>query len=256
MNPDRSQPPLEGVATFQPTHWTLVLAAAQSRAPGASSGLARLCQRYWYPLYAFARRRGKTPEDAQDLTQGFFLQLLEHRMLAAADQRKGKFRSFLLAAFQHYLSDQADRDRCLKRGGHCEFISLDFENAEDRYAREPADAALTAEQLFDARWALLLLGRAKTLLHQEYAAQGRIAVFDALKSFLESGAPTPSYEAAAGALGMGLGTTKTLIHRLRKRCTAILREEIARTVSDPSEVDAEIHALCEALIVSEGRLEP
>jgi DNA-directed RNA polymerase specialized sigma24 family protein len=256
VNPDRSQPPLEGVAAFQPTHWTLVLAAAQSRAPGASSALARLCQLYWYPLYAFARRRGKTPEDAQDLTQSFFLQLLERRMLAAADQRKGKFRSFLLAAFQHYLSDQADRDRCLKRGGHCEFISLDFENAEDRYQREPAEAALTAEQLYDARWAILLLSRAKTLLRQEYAAQGRTAIFDALKSFLESGAPTPSYEAAAAVLGAGLGTTKTLIHRLRKRYTAILREEIARTVSDPSEVDAEIHALCEALIASEGRLEP
>jgi DNA-directed RNA polymerase specialized sigma24 family protein len=249
-------PPPEGVANFQPTHWTLVLAAAQSRAPGASSALARLCQLYWYPLYAFARRRGHVPEDAQDLTQGFFLQLLEHRLLAAADQRKGKFRSFLLAAFQHYLSDQADRARCLKRGGHCEFISLDLENAEDRYQREPAGTELTAEQLFDARWAIVLLGRAKMLLGQEYEVQGRAAIFEALKPFLEGGAPTPSYEAAADALGMGLATTKTLIHRLRKRYTAILRQEIARTVSDPGEVDAEIHALCEALIASEGRLEP
>jgi RNA polymerase sigma-70 factor (ECF subfamily) len=249
-------PPLEGVANFQPTHWTLVLAAAQSQAPGAPSALAQLCQSYWYPLYAFARRRGKTPEDAQDLTQGFFLQLFEHRLLAAADQRKGKFRSFLLAAFQHYLSDQADRARCQKRGGHCEFISLDFESAEDRYRREPADTALTPEQLFDARWAILLLGRAKTLLAREYAAQGRSAIFEALKRFLESGAPTPSYEAAADVLGIGLGTTKTLIHRLRKRYTAVLRQEIARTVTDPGEIDAEIHALCEALIASEGRLDP
>ena len=255
MNHTHSPPP-EGVANFQPTHWTLVLAAAQSRAPGASSALARLCQLYWYPLYAFARRRGHAPEDAQDLTQGFFLQLLEHRLLAAADQRKGKFRSFLLAAFQHYLSDQADRARCLKRGGRYEFISLDLENAEDRYQREPAGTDLTAEQLFDARWAIVLLGRAKTLLGQEYEVQGRAAIFEALKPFLEGGAPTPSYEAAADALGMGLATTKTLIHRLRKRYTAILRQEIARTVSDPGEVDAEIHALCEALIASEGRLEP
>jgi DNA-directed RNA polymerase specialized sigma24 family protein len=201
-------------------------------------------------------RRGQAPEDAQDLTQGFFLQLLEHRMLATADQRKGKFRSFLLAAFQHYLSDQADRARCLKRGGHREFISLDLESAEGRYQREPAGIALTAEQLFDARWAILLLGRAKMLLSQEYEVQGRAAIFEALKPFLESGAPTPSYEAAANALGMGLGTTKTLIHRLRKRYTAILRQEIARTVSDPSEVDAEIHALCEALIASKGQMDP
>lgn len=255
MNHTHSPSPV-GVANFQPTHWTLVLAAAQSRAPGASSALAQLCQLYWYPLYAFARRRGKTPEDAQDLTQGFFLQLLEHRLLAAADQRKGKFRSFLLAAFQHYLSDQADRARCLKRGGGYEFISLGFENAEDRYQREPAGTALTAEQLFDARWAILLLGRAKMLLGQEYETQGRTAIFETLKPFLESGAPTPSYEAAANALGLGLGTIKTLIHRLRKRYTAILRQEIARTVSDPGEVDAEIHALCEALIASEGQLEP
>ena len=255
MNVDYSPPP-ERLAHFQPTHWTLILAAAQSQAPGASSALAQLCQLYWYPLYAFARHRGQAPEDAQDLTQGFFLQLLEHRMLAAADQRKGKFRSFLLAAFQHYLSDQADRARCLKRGGGCEFIPLGLESAEGRYQREPAGTALTAEQLFDARWAMVLLGRAKMLLSQEYEVEGRTAIFQALKPFLESSAPTPKYEAAANALSLGLGTAKTLIHRLRKRYTAILRQEIARTVSDPGEVEAEIHALCEALIASKGQLEP
>lgn len=187
---------------------------------------------------------------------GFFLQLLEHRLLAAADQRKGKFRSFLIAAFQHYLSDQADRARCLKRGGRHEFVSLDLEDAEGRYQREPAGTALTAEQLFDARWAILLLGRTRMLLAREYAAQGRATVFEVLKPFLEGGAPTPSYEAVANALGTGLSTTKTLIHRLRKRYTVILRQEIARTVSDPSEVDSEIHALCEALIACEGQLDP
>ncbi|MBV9488353.1 MAG: sigma-70 family RNA polymerase sigma factor [Verrucomicrobia bacterium] len=240
---------------FQPTHWTLVLAAAQTQAPGAASALSELCRLYWYPLYAFARRRGQTPADAEDATQGFFLHLFEHRMLAAADQRKGKFRSFLLAAFQHYLCDQADRARCLKRGGHCEFIPLDVEEAEGRYQLEPTDSALTAEQLYDARWAILLLSRARALLSEEYAAHGRAAVFETLKGFLESAAPSPSYEAAADALRIGPGTAKTLVHRLRKRYGAILRQEIARTVSDPDEVDAEIHALCEALFASRGQLD-
>jgi DNA-directed RNA polymerase specialized sigma24 family protein len=243
-------------AGFQPTHWTLVLKAAQSNAPGAASALAELCQLYWYPLYVFARRWGRSPDDAQDLTQGFFLQLLDKRVLTAADRQKGKFRSFLLATFQHYISGELDRARRLKRGGGCEFVSLDFQSAEGRYKQEPADKTLTPEQLFDARWALTLLNRSMDLLGQEYAAQGRAATFQILKTFVENSDTTPSYEAAARALGIGLGAAKTLIYRLRKHYTAILRQEIARTVSDAREVEPEIHALCEALIASKGQLEP
>jgi DNA-directed RNA polymerase specialized sigma24 family protein len=255
MNCDEDAPAVRE-AGFQPTHWTLVLKAAQSNAPGAARALGELCQLYWYPLYVFARRRGRSPEDAKDLTQGFFLLLLDKRVLTAVDRQKGKFRSFLLATFQHYISGESDRARTLKRGGGFEFVSLDFQSAEGRYQQEPVDKTITAEQLFDARWALTLLSRAMDLLDREYTVQGRAATFQILRIFLENSDTPPSYEAAARALGVGLGATKTLIHRLRKEYTAVLRKEVARTVSDPGEVEMEIHALCEALIASKGQLEP
>jgi DNA-directed RNA polymerase specialized sigma24 family protein len=250
-------PPAEGTASFHTTHWTVVLRAAQSQSFGAPSALAELFRLYWYPLYTFARRCGRSTDDAQDLTQGFFLHLIEDkRLIRAADPLKGKFRSFLLTSFKNYLCTEADRAHCVKRGGHCEFVSLDLENAENRYRLEPADT-LTAEKIFDARWALTLLGRTMTRLGQEYAADGRASVFETLKVFLKtSGDGSPSYEEAAKALGVGLGAAKSLIHRLRKRCGSILREEVARTVSDPDEIDDEIHALCSALIASGGSLDP
>jgi RNA polymerase sigma-70 factor (ECF subfamily) len=246
-----------GAASFHTTHWTVVMTAAQSRVEGGQAALAELCRLYWYPLYVFARRRGHSPDDAQDLTQGFFLHLLEHRVLARVDRLKGKFRSFLLASFQNYISIEAHRARSLKRGGHCEFVTLDLERAESRYLQEPADA-LTAEKIFDARWAMALLGRAMTLLGEEYAAHDKTSTFEMLKAFLDlnnSKAP-PTYEQAADELQVSVGSVKTLIHRLRKRFASILREEVGRTVSDPAEVASEIHALCDALIAAEGRLVP
>jgi RNA polymerase sigma factor (sigma-70 family) len=233
----------------------VVLVSAQSQAPGSKAALAELCRLYWYPLYAYVRRRGHTPEETQDLTQGFFLHLLEHKTLGRADPLKGKFRSFLLGSLQNYLSSEAERARCLKRGGGVEFISLDLQDAEDLYRLEPADH-LTAEAIFDARWAMTLLDEAMTRLGSEYAEQGKAATLQALKPFLD---PTnvqvlPSYEQLANQLQVTLGAVKTLIHRLRKQYTTLLREQVARTVCDPVEVDEEIHALCEALIASEGRL--
>ena len=229
--------------------------SAQSQAPGSKAALAELCRLYWYPLYAYVRRRGHTPEETQDLTQGFFLHLLEHKTLGRADPLKGKFRSFLLGSLQNYLSTETERARCLKRGGGVEFISLNLQDAEDLYRLEPADH-LTAETIFDARWATILLDEAMTRLGSEYAEQGQAATLQALKPFLD---PTnvqvlPSYEQLANQLQVTLGAVKTLIHRLRKQYTTLLREEVARTVCDPVEVDEEIHALCEALIASEGRL--
>jgi RNA polymerase sigma-70 factor (ECF subfamily) len=206
-------------------------------------------------VYAFARRRGYSPPDAQDLTQGFFLHILEHRALRQVDRRKGKFRSFLLACFQNYLSVEIQRRRARKRGGQCQFISLDLETAENRYRLEPAEY-LTAEKIFEARWALMLLEHAMTSLRQEYVVRGKEPVFDKLKGFvgiIESG-PEASYEEAAKALGVGVGTVKTLIHRLRKKYLAVVREEVARTVSNPAEIEGELHALCDALIATEGRL--
>ena len=229
--------------------------AAQSQAQGGHLALAQLCRNYWYPLYMFARRRGHSPDDAQDLTQGFFLHLLQQRALAGVDRLKGKFRSFLLASFQNHLSDQ--RARRLKRGGGKEFLQLDAAEAEERYRLEPVEF-LTAEKIFDARWAMTVLGEALSRLRQEYATEGKTSIFEALKAFLDpnnSLAP-PSYEEVANRLQVTTGGVKTLIHRLRKRYTALLREEVGRTVSDPTEIDEEIHALCEALIASEGRLSP
>jgi RNA polymerase sigma factor (sigma-70 family) len=250
-------PPAEGATRFHTTRWTIVIRAAQSQAQGGQSALAELCRLYWYPLYIFARRRGYSSDDAQDLTQGFFLHVVEHRALTGVDRLKGKFRSFLLASFQNHLSDAGDRARRLKRGGDQEFVQLDAQEAEERYRLEPIEF-LTPEKMFDARWAMTVLGEALKRLRQEYASAGKTSTFEALKAFLDpnnSIAP-PSYDEVANQLQVTTGGVKTLIHRLRKRYNALLREEVGRTVSDSAEIDEEIHALCEALIASEGRLGP
>ena len=228
---------------------------AQSQAQGGQSALAELCRNYWYPLYMFARRRGHSPDDAQDLTQGFCLHLLEERALASVDRLKGKFRSFLLASFQNHLSDQVDRARRLKRGGDKEIVHLDTEEAEERYRLEPVEF-LTAEKMFDARWAMTLLGHAVERLRHEYAARGEERRFEILKAFVgvEEGVNLPSYEQVAHSLCVSVGAAKTLIHRFRKQYAVILRQEIGRTVSDPEAIEQEIHALCEALVAAEGRL--
>jgi RNA polymerase sigma factor (sigma-70 family) len=248
-------PPAEGAASFHTTRWTIVMKAAQSQAQGGPSALAELCRLYWYPLYIFARRRGHSADDAQDLTQSFFLHLLEHRAFASVDRLKGKFRSFLLASFQNHLSDQIDRTRRLKRGGDKEFVHLDAEEAEERYRLEPIEF-FTAEKIFDARWAMTVLGEALKQLSQEYATAGKTSTFEALKVFLDptNAITPPSYNEVANRIQVTTSAVKTLIHRLRKRYTALLREAVGRTVSDPSEIDEEIHALCDALIASEGRL--
>jgi RNA polymerase sigma factor (sigma-70 family) len=249
--------PIEGAGSFHTTHWTIVLTAAQSQAQGGEEALAELCRLYWYPLYVFARRRGCSPEDAQDLTQGFFLHLLENRALGGVDRLKGKFRSFLLASFKNHISDAYDRSHRLKRGGDMEFVRLDATDAEERYQREPVELS-TAGKIFDARWAMTVLGEALKKLRQEYATAERTSTFEALKVFLDpnNSHALPSYDEVANRLGVSIGAVKTLIHRLRKRYTALLREEVGRTVSDPTEIDGEIHDLCEAIIASEGQLSP
>jgi RNA polymerase sigma factor (sigma-70 family) len=244
-------------ARFRSTHWSVVLTAAQDQTPAGQAALAELYRTYWYPLYAHVRRRGHNPQDAQDLTQGFFLHLLEHRGLAQIDPHKGRFRSFLLASLQNFLSTARRRERTIKRGGFCTFISLDAEAVEGRYQLEPADdSALTAEQIFDARWALTLLNEAMTSVRAQYVARGKGKIFDTLKGFLASGhtKELSSYHDAAVTLGVSEAAVNTLIHRLRQQYSVALRREVARTVTDPAAIDEEIHLLCEALVAAEGHL--
>jgi RNA polymerase sigma factor (sigma-70 family) len=242
-------------AQFRTTCWSEILVAAESRMPGSAEALSTLCRDYWYPLYAFARRRGYPSHDAQDLTQGFFLSILKRHALKQADPARGKFRSFLLGSFQNFLADESDRARALKRGGDCEFLFLDAEEGESRYELEQTDQ-LTAEKIFDARWAMALLTRAAKRLEEECAIAGETTRFEILRSFVgvELGKSPPTYEEVARMLGVSAGAAKTTIHRFRKQYAALLRQEVLRTVSDPTDIDEEIRALCEAVVVAEGRL--
>ena len=242
---------------FHTTRWSTIAAAAERASPKNQEALAELCRQYWYPIYAFARRSGHDAHDSQDLTQSFFEYLLERNTLNQATPARGRFRTFLLASFQNHLSHFRERARALKRGGGFQILSLDGEAAEDRYWQEPADE-LTAEKIFEARWAMTVLAEAMSRLSAECASQGKKATFEALKSFLDPiNAKTPqSYEQTSDGLGVSVGAVKTLIHRLRKRYTALLREEVGRTVLDPADIDEELRTLCDALIASEGRLDP
>ena len=242
---------------FHTTRWSLVISAGNGAGAKNQEALAELCKHYWYPLYAFARRSGYNAHDSQDLTQSFFQHLFEQNALNRATPARGRFRTFLLASFHNHISHSREKARAVKRGGGHQLLSLNTEAAEDRYRQEPADY-LTAEKIFEARWAITVLAKAMRSLEEEYAAQGKIATFEALKCFLDPihVKTTPSYERASDALRVGLGAVKTLIHRLRKRYAALLREEVRRTLADPTEIDEELRALCEALIASEGRLDP
>ena len=241
---------------FRTTNWNVVLLSTQSQAPGAQSALADLCQLYWYPLYAFIRGRGYNATDAEDLTQGFFLSLLERKSLRKVRPDKGKFRSFLLASLKNYLVDTFDRANSVKRGGGIEFVGIDLESGEERYLGD-ATNTLNAETTFDARWAMALLTHVMDRLRAEYVSAGRAEVFGTLQPFLDpkSSQDLPSYDEVASRLQATLGGAKTLIHRFRKRHSEILREEVSRTVIEPEAVDQEIHALCEALIASDAQLE-
>src|SRR6202049_2768725 len=254
MERDQSSAAL-GHARFDSTRWTVVLAAAQSRTEGGPAALARLCERYWPPLYSFALHRGNGPEDAEDLVQGFFQHLIESRARGTIDRAKGRFRSFLLASFQNFMTMERRRADAEKRGGRAELIRMDWQDAESRIAFEPEDR-LTPEAVYDARWALELLGRAARRLEQEQADLGKAKAFRTLRPFLgdEGARASLSYEEAAQALNVGLPALKTLIHRLRRRHTQLLREEVAQTVLNPDGVELELHALCEALVQAKGRV--
>ena len=232
---------------FATTRWTLVAAAQGAGTPEAQAALADLCRLYWYPLYAYVRRRGHDHHQAQDLTQAFFARLLEKNDLTAADQTRGRFRSFLLTACQHFLLNQLDHDTARKRGGGKAHVPLDFAGADGRYAAEPAHDD-TPERLFDRRWALELLDQALAELRQEYAAAGEAKqrLFEALSPVV-GGEAEASYTQVGEKLGMSEGAVKVAAHRLRKRCRELLREAVAQTVADPAEVDEELRHLLAAV---------
>jgi len=227
---------------FVTTQWSVVLAAGRSDTPRAQAALARLCQAYWYPLYAYVRRCGYQAPDAQDLTQEFFARLLAQNWLAQADQERGRFRTFLLAALSHFLANEWDKARAQKRGGAVQLVPLQLDSAETRYGQEPADP-LTPEQCFERRWALALLDEVLNALRTEHAAAGTEEMFDALKPCLVGDRQAQPYAALAANLGMTEGAVKVAVHRLRQRYRQLLREEIANTVANPGEVDEEMHHL-------------
>ena len=244
-----SDPGGTGPGTRQPfaaTHWSLVLAAGRDGTPGAHAALDTLCRAYWPPLYAYIRRSGCSPADAQDLTQGFFLQLLQRDFLDGVDPRKGKFRSFLLASLKHYLSNERDRARAQKRGGGLAPISIDAQDAEGRYLHEPADP-MTPDKLYERRWALTVLEQALVRLQAEYAASSRGAVFEKLKGELTSDAARAPHAEIARELDMTPGAVKVAAHRLRQRFGEVLRAEIAETVARPEDIEEEIQHLFDAL---------
>jgi RNA polymerase sigma-70 factor (ECF subfamily) len=231
---------------FPTTHWSRVVAAGDRAAPEARDALTELCRAYWYPLYAFVRRKGHGPEDAQDLVQGFFAALLEHEALAALDRDKGRFRSFLMAACTHYRSNQIDRRKARKRGGGRSIVSIDNLEAESRYGSEPAHE-LTAERLYQRRWATTLLERVLATLEAEMHQAGKARLFDALRPALLGEAERVPYAGIAAELGMSEGAARAAAHRLRNRYRTLLHEEVARTVADPEEVAEEVRDLFVAL---------
>lgn len=235
-----------GDPQFHTTQWSLVVAAAGSHGESSTAALADLCQAYWYPLYAFLRRRGNSAEDARDLTQGFFATLLEKDYLADADPERGRFRSFLVTAIARYAAKEHDKAAAQKRGGGARPLSFDFDDGERRYLCEPADN-WTPERIFDRRWALTLLERTLARLRQEHQSTGKLDQFDALKTFLtgESGA-TPLRQVAE-KLDMTEGAVKVAVHRLREKYRERLRSEIAQTVESTEDVDDELRLLLQAL---------
>jgi len=228
----------QGNERFTTTHWSVVLAAKGGNSTCARAALEALCRAYWYPLYAFARRLGLNPADAEDMVQGFFERCLEKDYLASADQAKGRFRSFLLIALKRFMANQADKSRARKRGSGQALVALDALSAENRYAREPGHE-LSPDKLFERRWALTLLDRVLDQLRAEQAATGRSEMFEALKDCLTGRAPEAAYAALGARFGLNAGALRIAAHRLRRRYRELLEAEIARTVSSPREIEEE-----------------
>ncbi len=231
---------------FLSTRWSVVRAAGELSQPHAREALSELCRTYWYPLYVYVRRRTPNAHEAQDLIQEFFARLLEKNVLAAADQQRGRFRTFLLASLRNFLTSEWVKARAEKRGGGRPLWQLDVDLAESRMAHEPVDW-LTPDRLFDRQWAETLLNQVMEQLQSEFMRMGKEAHFELLRPFLASGKREVSYAHAARRLGMSEGAAMVAAHRMRRRFRELLRAEIAQTVSNEEEVDQEIRDLFAAL---------
>jgi RNA polymerase sigma-70 factor (ECF subfamily) len=231
---------------FPTTHWSCVAEAGGRDEARAREALTRLCDGYWYPLYAFVRRRGHDADEAMDIVQGYFARLLEKGVLAAADPGRGRFRSFLMADCSHYMSHHRAHRAAQKRGGGRRAVSIDARDAEGRFLAEPADDE-TPERLFARAWAMTLLERVVNLLREEYEAAGRASAFDRLKPMLVDGGGDVPYAQIAAELGTTEAAIQAAVYRLRRRYAGLLREQIAATVADPGDVEEEIRDLFAAL---------
>jgi len=227
---------------FATTHWTVVLAAGRRHTPQSDGALEELCRTYWFPLYAFIRRRGHGKADAEDLTQAFFARLLAKNFLETVASEKGKFRAFLLASLKHFLANEWDKTQAQKRGGGEMPLSLDWQTADTKF-QVAATNVPSPDQAFDREWALALLAKVIERLQQECAADGKAKLFAQLKVFLTAGKNEAAQSAIARSLGLEEGAVRVAIHRLRKRYRILLREEIAQTLADPAQVDTEMQAL-------------
>lgn len=246
MAQDKLPIPEKGAAPFANTRWSVVLAAGGTETPVAREALGTLCEIYWYPVFSFLRRKGHDFEEAQDLTQGFFTRLLEKRDIRPAGPERGRFRSYLFAAVQHYVSNQHKQERAEKRGGKQVFLPLDFNTAEERYRTEPADHR-TPEQAYERRWALALLSRVMNQLREEYVARGHGELFDLVQFTISGSGEELPYHEIAKRLEMSEGMLRVAIHRLKQKYRALLRQAVADIVSSPEEIREEIQFLLSAL---------
>jgi len=220
----------------------VVLAAGKKHTPQSDGALEELCRTYWFPLYAYVRRRGHNKQDAEDLTQAFFARFLEKNYLSGLSSERGRFRAFLLASLKHFLANEWDKSQAQKRGGGAAHLSLDWQTADTKFQVAATDGP-GPDQAFDREWALALLAKVIERLQSECAADGKAKLFEQLKMFLMAGKGESAQSDVAKALGMEEGAVRVAVHRLRKRYRALLRDEIAQTLSDPAQVDAEMRAL-------------
>lgn len=227
---------------FATTHWTVVLAAGKRSTPQADHALEELCRTYWFPLYAYVRRRGHTREDSEDLTQAFFARFLEKNYLGNLDSDRGKFRAFLLASLKHFLANEWDKSQRQKRGGSAAHLSLDWQTADTQF-QIASQAEPSPDKAYDREWAVTLLEKVVSRLQSECSTDGRTKQFAELKIFLTAGKGALPYSDAARKLNSDEGAVRTAVHRLRKRYRELLREEISQTLANPSQVDEEMRAL-------------